>query len=89
MLSTKTFVDLDTALIILSNSYAVNIALRSCPPIWAIKHYVWATKFPFLGAQVTTKTLTCVCSTEIDMSRTFSCFTLHNIISEQSLHTIM
>ncbi len=26
-------------------------------PIWTTKHYVWATKFPFLGAQVATNVL--------------------------------
>ncbi len=33
-------------------------------PIWATKHYVCATKYQFLGAQVATKALKSVCSTE-------------------------
>ncbi len=33
------------------------------PPIWATKHYVWATLFQFLGALVATKALQSVCST--------------------------
>ncbi len=33
-------------------------------PIWAPKHYVWATRFQFLVAQVTTKALKSVCSTD-------------------------
>ncbi len=33
-------------------------------PIWTTKHYVGATRFQFLGAQVATKALKSVCSTD-------------------------
>ncbi len=39
------------------------------PPIWATKHYVWATVFQFLGAQVATKELKSVCSNELNYSK--------------------
>ncbi len=32
------------------------------PHMWATKHYVWATRFQFLGAQVATKALKSMCS---------------------------
>ncbi len=34
-------------------------------PIWATKYYVWATMFQFLGAQVATKDLKSVWSSDI------------------------
>ncbi len=37
--------------------------IQVAAPIWATKHYVWATRFQFLGAAVATKALKYVCST--------------------------
>ncbi len=36
-------------------------------PIWATKHYMWATSFKFLGAQVATKALKSICSTVLQL----------------------
>ncbi len=35
--------------------------------MWTTKHYVWATRFQFLGAQVATKALKFMCSTDISL----------------------
>ncbi len=37
--------------------------IQVAAPIWATKHYVWATRIQVLGAQVATKALKSVCST--------------------------
>ncbi len=38
--------------------------IQVAAPIWATKYYVWVTRFQFLGAQVATKALKSICSTE-------------------------
>ncbi len=37
--------------------------IQVATPIWVTKHYEWATRFQFLGAQVATKAPKSVCST--------------------------
>ncbi len=37
--------------------------IQVAAPIWATKHYLWATRFQFLWSIVTTKALKSICST--------------------------
>ncbi len=41
--------------------------IQLTPTIWATKHYVWATMFQLLGAQVASKALKSVCTTYLSL----------------------
>ncbi len=48
----------------MSMSLLLFLLIQMTPPLWATRHYVWTNMFQFSGAQVATKALKFVCSTE-------------------------